>query len=67
MDLNTLTKPQKIIAAEKHLLKYLEELKRHFGFSDFQLIKLLEKSSSKIKQTKKEKIKSSFFAIFLKK
>ena len=67
MDLNTLKKPQKIIVAEKHLLKYLEELKRHFGFSDFQIIKLLEKSSSKIKQTKKEKIKSSLFAMFFKK
>ena len=67
MDLNTLNKPQKIIAAEKHLLKYLEELKRHFDFSDYQVIKLIEKSSEKIKQAKKEKIKSSLFAKFLKK
>ena len=34
MDLNTLKKPQKIIVAEKHLLKYLEELKRHFLSGD---------------------------------
>ncbi len=56
------TKPQKLKLAEKHLLKYLEELKRHFDFSDFQVIKLLEKSSAKIRQAKKEKI--SLFSVF---
>lgn len=49
-DLKTLNKPDRMKIAEKHLSKYISELKRHFDFSDFQLISLLENSSKKMKK-----------------
>ncbi len=49
-DLKTLNKPDRMKLAEKHLGKYISELKRHFDFSDFQLISLLENSSKKIRK-----------------
>ncbi len=49
-DLKTLNKPERMKLAEKHLGKYISELKRHFDFSDFQLISLLENSSKKIRK-----------------
>ena len=33
-DLKTLNKPERMKLAEKHLGKYISELKRHFDFSD---------------------------------
>lgn len=56
-NLKNLNKSEKMRMAEKHLQKYVAELKRHFDFSDFQLIKLLEKTSVNIKNIKKDNLK----------
>lgn len=49
-NLKAINKPEKMKLAEKYLGKYISELKRHFDFSDFQLISLLENSSKKIRK-----------------
>lgn len=49
-EIKPLSKSDKIKYAEKHLGKFILELKRHFGFSDFQIIKLLEGTSKKFKK-----------------
>lgn len=51
-DLKTLNKPDRMKLAEKHLGKYISELKRHFDFSDFQLISLLETASKKMRKNR---------------
>lgn len=51
-DLKTLNKSDKMKIAEKHLGKYISELKRHFEFSDFQLISLLENLSVKMRKNR---------------
>ncbi len=51
-DLKTLSKPDKMKIAEKHLGKYVSELKRHFEFSDFQLIILLENLAAKMRKNR---------------
>lgn len=51
-DLKTLNKPDRMKLAEKHLGKYISELKRHFEFSDFQLISLLETASKKMRKNR---------------
>lgn len=63
-DLKTLSKSEKFNQAEKHLKKYLFELKRHFGFSDLQLLKLLEISSSSFKRQYKDSCYSKILNLF---
>lgn len=53
-ELKALKKTDKIKLAEKHLGKYICELQRHFEFSDFQLITLLEYSMQKIRKNRQE-------------
>lgn len=66
MSSEALKKPEKMKIAEKHLCKYLSEIKTHFGFSDFQIAKLLDNSSKKIKKKQKETLKINFLNFFKK-
>ena len=63
-ELKAFKKPQKMKIAQNHLCKYVGELKRHFEFSDFQVIKLLENSTQQMKDNCKEQIISRFLSIF---
>lgn len=65
-DLKFLNGTEKIKLAEKHLDKFLLEIKRHFDFSDFQIIHLLDKSSSNIRKNYKLNMLNKLF-IFIKK
>jgi hypothetical protein len=51
--LKTFEKTEKINIAEKHLFKFLIEVKRHYDFSDTQILILLEKSLKKMQKNKK--------------
>lgn len=49
-EVKPLSKSDKVRYAEKHLGKYLLELKRHFEFSDFQIVKLLDNTSKNFRR-----------------
>ncbi len=66
-DLKSLSKSDKLKLAEKHLSKFLSEIKRHFDFSDFQILHLLENSSSNMKKAYKDNFFRIFFTKFAKK
>lgn len=53
----SLTNKEKMEYAEKYLDNFIIELKRHFNFSDLQIIKILENSSQKIKKIKMNQLK----------
>lgn len=63
-ELKTLSKSEKLKLAEKHLAKYLLEIKRHFNFSDFQILRLLDSSSKSIKKNRQTFLVSGMFNIF---
>lgn len=63
-ELKTLSKSEKLKLAEKHLAKYLLEIKRHFNFSDFQILRLLDCSSRNIKKNRQTFLVSEMFNIF---
>lgn len=63
-ELKALSKSEKLKYAEKHLNKYISELKRHFDFSDFQTIKLLENVSQKLRKNCQENIVSKILSSF---
>lgn len=42
--------------AEKYICKYLGELKIHFNLSDYQIIRILNSITQKLKKKSKEKI-----------
>lgn len=47
---NLLNKKENNISnAEKYAMKYFEDLKNHFGLTNFQLIKILKNCISKLK------------------
>ena len=60
-DLKSLSKSDKLKLAEKHLSKFLTEIQRHFDFSDFQILNLLEKSSVNMKKTYKDNFLKKIF------
>lgn len=62
--LKTLNKSEKLKIAEKHLVKYLLEIKRHFNLSDFQILRLLDSSSRNIKKNQQTLLVSELFNIF---
>ncbi|MBQ2644733.1 hypothetical protein IJG14_04070 [bacterium] len=53
----SLTNKEKMEYAEKYLANFIIEHKRHFNFSDLQIIKILENSSQKIKKIKMNQLK----------
>ena len=63
-ELKAFKKAEKMKIAQIHLCKYVNELKRHFEFSDFQVIKLLENSAQKMKNNCKKQIISRFLSVF---
>ncbi|MCR5262179.1 MAG: hypothetical protein K6C94_10150 [Candidatus Gastranaerophilales bacterium] len=65
-NLKKLNKSEKMKLAEKHLQKYVSELKIHFDFSDFQVVKLLEQSSKTFQTIGKNKIKEYFLNLLRK-
>ena len=65
-NLKSLSKQEKFKQAEKHLQKYLSEIKRHVDFSDFQIVNLLDKASKKYRKINNSRIKLMFLNIFLK-
>ena len=66
-NLKKLNRSEKIKIAERHLQKYVTELKIHFDFSDFQIIQLLEQSSKNFQTISRNKLKEYFFNIILRK
>lgn len=65
VDFKKMNNYEKMELAQKHLSKFAGEIKRHFDFSDFQIIQLFENTSKNFRETRKNDIKN-FFKNFLK-
>ena len=63
-DFKTLKKSEKYKYAEKHLQKYLSELKRHFDFSEFQVVHLLDIVTQNLKKKYTENCYSKILRLF---